>query len=328
MRRAAVLLLAALSGAALAAQEISAGAGRLHGIGGKAATYTWQLQYLRKAAAPWGWSLTWINEGHLPGHHQDGVALQVWRLHRMEHNNLNLGLGLGVYRTFDTFRDAEPDSYGNGHALKPILSLRARYPIRGGPWDAFVQVNRTLGPEQRQTQAALVGLGTRFGTQAPAGPALPKREREAPANELSFLFGRTILNSFESEATEFLQSFAVEYRRRLSRHVDLSFTYCDEGGIDAARRDGVAAQVWLSTRTPDRAWMLGFGAGPYACRTFPPREEGPAADTVNIRTSGRISMLVGRTLGGHWGARLQWNRTATRNHRDTDALLAGLAYAW
>lgn len=330
MRLVPFLLVAVLTGQAGGAQEIAAGVGRLHAIGGQASTYTWQLQYFRHFNPKWAASLTWLNEGHLPDHHQDGVTLQAWRLHRMEHNSLRLGLGLGIYRTFDTFRqdETDPDGYGNRHALRPILSLRAQYPIPGSAWEGFAQINRTMGPESYQTQAALLGLSTRFGAPASAAPAIRQRAGEAPPNELTFLFGRTILNSFESETTEFLQSFAVEYRRRLSRHLDLSFTYCDEGGIDTARRDGVAAQLWLSTRTPDRAWLLSFGMGPYLYRVFPPKEAGPAADTVNIRSSGRISMLVGRSIAEHWGVRLQWNRTVTLNHRDTDAILAGLAYAW
>lgn len=322
MRLSFLLLLMAFSLTIAGAQEVGLGAGRLHGIGEKEATYSWQLQYFQHFNEAWAGSLSWVNEGHLPGHHRDGVALQVWRFHRMERNSLRLGVGLGAYRTFDTTLQPEGD-YHNLHSLRPLLGLRAQYPWPGSAWEGFVQLNRTLGSGPA-TQSALVGVSTRFGCPAPSAPRMPPREE--PPNELAFLFGRTILNSFESEATELLQSFAVEYRRRLARHVELSFTYCDEGGIDAARRDGLAAQIWLTTRRPAGGWLLGFGMGPYFSRVYP--ETGSGSDTVNIRTSLRYSMVVGRHLWGNWGGRLQWNRTLTLNHRDTDVLLAGVAYAW
>ncbi|NTV76270.1 MAG: hypothetical protein HGA66_18965, partial [Holophaga sp.] len=269
-----------------------------------------------------------LNEGHLEGHHRDGASVQAWRFHRMEQNSLRLGAGLGVYRNFDTVPDPDARGYQNDHGLRTLVSLRAQYASTGGSWEGFVQLNRVLGTPGPQTQGALVGISTRLGGR-PLTPASGSRTpREDPPNELAFLFGRTILNSMESETTEFLQSFAIDYRRRLTRHVDLSVTYCDEGGIDAARRDGVAVQLWLSTRSAERDWLLSVGAGPYLSRTFPDRGQPQPPDTVNIRASGRYSMLVGRRLGGHWGVRLQWNRTVTLNDRDTDVLLSGLAYAW
>ena len=48
----------------------------------------------------------------------------------------------------------------------------------------------------------------------------------------------------------------------LSRYVSVSLAYCDEGDIDAVKRDGIAAQVWLSATSNDGRWLLAFGAGP------------------------------------------------------------------
>ncbi|WP_306599614.1 hypothetical protein [Geothrix sp. 21YS21S-2] len=323
-----LVLLAAVGGSHVRGQEVSAALGRLHVIGAREATYTWQFQYLHPLAGAWSASFTWLNEGHLDGHHRDGASVQVWRFHRMERNSLRLGAGLGIYRNFDTTPGQDGGGYQNDHGLRTLLSLRAQYPFAGGAWEGFVQLNRVLGAPGPQTQGSLVGVSTRFGGHPSVRPSASPAPREDPANELVFLFGRTILNSMESETTEFLQSFAVEYRRRLARNVDVSVTYCDEGGIDAARRDGLSVQAWLSTRSANRDWMLSVGIGPYLSRTFPDRGKSEPPDTVNIRSSGRISMLAGRSLGPHLGLRLQWNRTITLNDRDTDVLLTGLAYSW
>lgn len=96
----------------LAAQEFSAGLGRLHAIGASESTYSWQIQYLQNFGASWGVSLAWLNEGHLPDHHRDGAVLQGWALHRMERNGLQLGLGLGAYSSFDTTDEVGPVGYG------------------------------------------------------------------------------------------------------------------------------------------------------------------------------------------------------------------------
>jgi len=310
--------------ASLAAQEASFGVGRLHGLGHARPTYAWSVQYFHYLEPRWALGLGWLNEGHLDNHHRDGPYLQAWRFHRIPTNNLRLGVGLGVYRSFDTTSPGEGEPYRNDHALKPILGLRAVYPIAVGRWGVFAQATRILGPENRQTQSVMLGLTGRFGKRE--FQPEPQPVSEAPRQELSFLFGRTILNSLSSETTGFLEPFALEYRRQLGRHLAFSVAYTDEGDLEEAKRDGLSALLWVTNRSVGGAWLLGMGAGPYVNRSYP--MEHAADQRVNIRTSIRYALLLGRDLGGHWGARLQWNRTVTRNHRDTDILLAGLAYQW
>jgi hypothetical protein len=163
--------------------------------------------------------------------------------------------------------------------------------------------------------------------QAPSASQYRDTGRD-PLNEWTFLFGRTILNSFESESTSFMESSLVGYRRRVARHVDVSLSYCDEGGLGPVKRDGLALQGWVMTRPFQGQWLLGFGMGPYFNRLFPDRNAASASATANFRTNALYSMVVGRHLWRHWAGRLQWNRTLTRNNRDTDALLTGLAYQW
>lgn len=311
----------------LPAQEVAFGVGRLHELGAKETTYSWQFQYLQYFNESWAGSFTWLNEGHLSDHHRDGAALQGWHFHRMENNALRLGAGLGLYRYFDTTSQDQADGYRNNHGIKPILSLRGQYPWPSGAWSTFAQLNRVFGPDGPQTQGILIGVSTRFAP-APAGEKRATRGTsvEDTDNELDFMFGRTILNSFESEASDFLSSYAVDYRRRVADHLDLTVGYCDEGGIDSAKRDGLVAQGWVTTRPSHGDWLLGAGFGPYCYRDFPDQKSSSAG--TSIRTSMRYSMIVGHHLWAHWSGRLQWNRTLTHYQRDTDVLLAGLAYQW
>ncbi|MFP3624642.1 hypothetical protein SB771_35805, partial [Burkholderia sp. SIMBA_051] len=69
------------------------------------------------------------------------------------------------------------------------------------------------------------------------------RTSNVTGNELTILFGRTILNSNESESSS---AGSLEYRRGLWRYVDVSASYIHEGGHIQSRRDGVAAQLWAT----------------------------------------------------------------------------------
>lgn len=307
-------------GHALAAQELSAAAGRLHGMTAGGVTYSWHLQFIQPLNERWGVGLAWLNEGHREDHHRDGLVVQGWYHHVMRANRLRLGAGLGLLRSFDTTGEAS-GAYRNEHPIRPILSLKAAYPWHGGAWGTYLQVNRVLGPAGDQTQAILVGVGARYGR--PASPA-SKPRAGAAGQELAVLFGRTILNSFSSETTRFLESLALEYRRRVGRHLAVSLAYTDEGGLPGASRDGLVAMAWLDSRSGDGAWRVALGLGPYVSRDQP----SDAPGKVTVRTSGRYALSLDRHLGGHWGVRLQWNRTLTRYDRDTDALLTGLAYSW
>lgn len=314
------------------AQSASVAVGHLHAIGERKATYTWHLQYAHSLSQKMEGTLTWLNEGHLSDHHRDGISLQIWRLHQVPSNSLQFGIGAGPYHYFDTTTGAKAPKFSNQHGFKGLVSLRAQYPSRAGSWAAFIQLNRVVtGASSPQTQALLAGARVQFGERRTSRPAtrpadIPTGKMAANDTEIALLFGRTILNSFKSETTAGFESFAIEYRQGLSQHLAWSVAYCDEGGIDAARKDGVAVQGWLVAPSADRKWLLAFGAGPYIYRVFPEFDRG--SRTVNLRTSLRYSMMVGHHLGGHWGARLQWSRTLTRSDQDTDALIAGVAYLW
>lgn len=68
-------------------------------------------------------SFTYLNEGHLPDHHRDGYAPQVWLRTNIINRQLSLAAGVGPYLYHDTASGrGQIDSY-NAHGLGGIVSL-------------------------------------------------------------------------------------------------------------------------------------------------------------------------------------------------------------
>ena len=80
------------------------------------------------------------------------------------------------------------------------------------------------------------------------------------ANEVTVFVGQTIVNSFESEKSV---AAAIEYRRRLSRQIDWTFSGLYEGDNRLVRRNGVMTQLWVTKELLDDALSVGAGAGAY-----------------------------------------------------------------
>jgi len=62
-------------------------ADELYGMGGMMrsrnldaddSSYSWQLEYRQPLGEHLAVSLSYLNEGHVPAHHRDGNALQLW----------------------------------------------------------------------------------------------------------------------------------------------------------------------------------------------------------------------------------------------------------
>jgi len=82
------------------AQEFSLLAGPLRS--GSQNTYSWEANYREGLGRYVAWSFSWLNEGHIPDHHRDGQALQIWGRLPLWDDRLELSAGAGPYRYFDT----------------------------------------------------------------------------------------------------------------------------------------------------------------------------------------------------------------------------------
>lgn len=319
-RRPGILALAGVLAGGIRAQELAGALGRLHEVGEPGFTYTWRMDYHQHLTPNLALSFGWLNEGHLPEHHRDGWVAQAWATRDPRGQRLRMGVGLGLYRSFDT--NLVGEAYRNEHVTRPLLTLALAHPIGEGPWSAQVQVNRTLGGREPVTQGMLLGLLWRIGPSeapAPRPPASPEGEGR---QELLVAFGQTILNSDVSQTSD---AYEIAYRRRLAPHWSWSASYVNEGTPEKLRRDGLNLQAWLDGFFLEHRLRLGLGFGPYATRV---EHYGKGPDRDDVRLSGRITLAAGWRLASQWTVYATWNRIATTYHRDTDLLAAGLGFDW
>jgi len=95
------------------AQEFSLLAGPLRSNGHN--TYSWEASYREGLGRYAAWSFSWLNEGHIPDHHRDGQAFQIWGRVPLWNDRLELSAGAGPYRYFDTSQAQAGRDYSNTH---------------------------------------------------------------------------------------------------------------------------------------------------------------------------------------------------------------------
>ena len=241
------------------AQEFSFLAGPLRS--GSQNTYSWEANYREGLGYYAAWSFSWLNEGHIPDHHRDGQAVQIWGRLPVWDDRLELSAGAGPYRYFDTSAAQAGGDYANTHGWGGILTLRAAYYFENR-WVAEMKLNRVQAFGGPNTTALLFGIGYQLDAPQGRGPRAraPSRTTNVTGNEVTVMVGTTILNSPGSESN---LAESIEYRRGLWRYVDFTASYLHEGGHVQSRRDGVAVQLWATRAFFDDRLTLGVGAGPY-----------------------------------------------------------------
>lgn len=312
---------AVLATSCASAQELSLYAGPLTGGSGNR-SYSWAIDYTEGFGQYFAGSIGWLNEGHVPGHHRDGQAVQVWARLPSPTRRFVFSVGVGPYRYFDTETAANGGGYSNTHGWGVVYSARAAF-YSAHRWTANLQLNHVQVSSGPSTTALLVGIGYQLDAPGERGPrafALP-RTRKVTNNEISLLAGETILNN-NGSATSIAE--AIEFRHGLTRYLDGTIGYLHEGNAVQSRRDGITAQLWLTRAFFDERLALGIGAGAYAAVHRPDGAQGGIAGDGIF--SGLVSITASYRLTPHWSARLTWNRVVTRYSRDTDVILGGIGY--
>ena len=312
-----------LAAAPVDAQELDALAGSMTDIPTPQATYAWRLGYTQGVSEHFQFIVSWLNEGHIDGHHRDGYTLQLGARTTTFSRQLAIGLSGGVYRYFDT-AELDTSAYANHHRWGGIVSGNAAY-FFANRLVFRTEVSRiwTYG-QANDSWTALVGLG--YQLQAPQEPGYRARpasqRRRTTNNEITAFIGRTVVNSFGSERSV---AVALEYRRGIARYIDWSFAIIDEGDPAVIRRNGLVTQLWAIRSFFDDRMTLGIGGGVYVAieekyELGPDDygEEGTVAELVTPTISWRIAP---RFL-----LRFNWERTLTSYDKDTDIFLFGLGY--
>ena len=310
-------------GGAAYAQELSLFAGGLRESGTKEGSPVWALEYQHPLHENVGASFSWLNEGHVPGHHRDGQSIQIWGRTNVLDRRLSLAAGVGPYRYFDTTVSSAGDGYGNVHGWGTVGSLAATY-YTGSRWLYQMRFNRIVTHDSINTSALMFGIGYQLEPVSERGPQVsaPRQLEKTTTDEITLFLGRTIVNSYDSERDS---ARALEYRHGLGRYFDVTLGVLNEGDPGLVRRTGITAQIWAvrEVLASDRL-VLGIGFGPYLAidkyRTSV-SGEGGGSDFSWIFTA-----TAADRFSRHWDARISWNRINTDYHRDTDVILFGAGY--
>ena len=326
MKLAFAAALAAFVCAAPAARAQEAGLllGRTFVSETRDSSYAWSVDYRQSITRHLAWSIAYLNEGHPPGHHRDGLSAQAWARLPLFDDRLWIAAGGGLYRYYDTQAGAGGES-ANVHDRRPIYSLSASYYSRG-PLFARLVVNHVSSERSVDATTFLAGIGLRLGTRS--WGALPPPERRDPGpdawrrgQELSVFAGGTTVNTFASQKA---RARGIEFRHDLGRYSEWSITVLNEGSNELIRRNGVASQLWLVRPAWNGALRLGVGLGLYGnLDRRRPAEEGESEGRRGV--AGIMGMSAAVRIAGPWSARLTWTRIVTDYSRDTDVYTLGAA---
>jgi hypothetical protein len=304
------------------AEELAAYAGRIGADDADSGSYTWQLEYRQNLARYLDASFLYVNEGHVPGHHRDGIAVQAWAVTPRLGGRFTLAVGAGPYLYCDTQEKAQPPGFEDGHDLGMIYSgsftwyASERFFLR-------LNVNEIKAGSAASTRSYVLGAGYRldqlaqdFSRVFPGHEAYPQQP-----NELTAFAGVTILNSEDSENAA---AVGVEYRRRVAGNFDLTGSWFNEEAGADKRYNSLAAQAWLVKYWPERGLSVGFGLGPnFSLGDHQAADGRPLKEVVGL-----ASMSAAWRFAQSWQARLTWNRGFTADDQDRDLILLGVGYLW
>lgn len=304
MRCALILMvLLLISTAPAVADELFALGGAMRSINAdkNGTSHSWQLEYRKELNEHFAASISYLNEGHVPAHHRDGNAIQLWAKSVAFDDRLSLSVGIGPYYYFDTTNPAANGSYTNDHGLGAVFSLATIWQTET-PWLFQLRTNFVKIFGNIDSMSALAGIGYQLDAPGPAKPRESSAEFRDLAidNEITLFVGRTITNSFKSEHST---SLSIEYRRGLLRYLDWTVSWLYEGDTRLVRRDGLTSQLWAVKAFLDDRIALGYGTGAYFAidRQAGHNQEGDRIISVIVTLTGSYR------LDPHWSLRTSWN---------------------
>jgi hypothetical protein len=317
-------LLHVLSAAAVAsgarAQEATVLLGRANAEGQD--TYAYQLEYRAPLVRYLDASFSYVNEGHLFDHQRDGGAVQLWAVTPRWRDRLDFALGVGPYFYFDTqslIRPYPEPWYRNYHSIAEIYTGSLTYSPTEH-WFIRLNLSEVHAPGDVDTHLVLLGAGYRPG--ASGGPS--EAEISPGINQLEVFGGQTSENNYyTSYHNETTLTYGIEYRRAMTRHLELSAAWLSENDGVSGRRNGALAEIWLAQRLSGR-FSVGIGAGPYYTLKRYRGDDGLRA----ARLTGVLSMTAGWQLTRSLLVRFSWHRGLTHDDQDRDILTLGLAWGW
>ncbi|MFI5180036.1 MAG: hypothetical protein ACHQPI_01435 [Thermoanaerobaculia bacterium] len=305
-----------------AAQEVTLFGGVTKSITPDEKTYAWKLEYRQGLGEHFGFTYSWLNEGHVTDHHRDGHSLQLWARENVFDRRLSVSLGAGAIRYYDTSGTGEASAYNDVHGFAGLVSLDVAAYL-GKRWILRAEVNRTFATSQSiDTWDFMAGLGYQLTPPDEPGPrAWPEKQAEPTThNEVTAFVGQTVVNSFDSSKSV---ATSLEYRRGLSRYFDVSASFLYEGDSRVVRRGGFIIEGWFGRAFLHDRLALSLGVGVYLAVD---KREAAASGDQGGTVAAIITPSVSYRFAKHWDARLSWNRIATTYDKDTDVFQLGVGY--
>jgi hypothetical protein len=313
------------AGLNLQAQELTFLGGLLPKSNFERANYTWQVDYRQDLYRNFAASIAYVNEGHVPGHHRDGTAWEVWGRLPLFKDRFSISLGLGAYYFYDTQPLPGGDT-ANIHGMAPIYSLSATGYL-SNRWFYRLNYNRISPANQLKVNTLTAGVGFWFGQDKKPTPGklgdAPNEQAYVSDNELTVFMGQSVVNTFLNPKA---RAFAGEYRRGVFPHIDWTASAIYEGDPQIVRRSGVATQLWFVNTFFNGRITVGAGAGPYL---FLDRKHPSGAGQIDPAAIAPLASLTfSARLSEHWIMRLIFDRVTSSYNRDADIFLLGFGYRW
>jgi hypothetical protein len=319
-----LLLLCCAAPGSASAGELYGLYGATHAIESPDYSFSYQVEYKEGLGENLAASASYLNEGHVPNHHRDGlVPIMLWGRTNLLDRRLSLAVGAGPYLYADTTRIGgivkDDHDVGGLMAVSATLYTRSRLLLQG-------RLNWVATGRSIDTLTALVGIGYQLDAPLTPGPlpAPPTQPEKTTSNELSVYVGQTVVNNPGSPKS---LATCVEYRRGLLRYLDLSAAWLNEGDNKLIRRNGALAQLWLTRAFLDDHLSLGVGFGAYLA--IDKRKVANADQGGSGFASGVMSVTASvRDFGFNPDLSLRFvmNRIITNYDKDTDIFLLGFGY--
>lgn len=291
----------------------------------------WQVEYLQQPLTNFALSFSYLNEAQLKNadqpkyvhHARDGGALQFWATTPRWFDSLQLAVGAGPYVYFDTQSEPPPFGFRDYHSVALLYSVAIKYYTPIGLF-AQLRLNEVHAPGNIDDRMLEVGIGYRVRSHVSDAQLWAPSQPPLDLNQFAVLVGRTADSNYNDTSAS---AYELEYRRGLTRHLEVSGMWLDEGDGISGRHYGVAPQAWVTDDFIRRRLIIGIGAGPF----FALR----AHDAADVETreefphvSGLVSMTAAYQATNWLLARFEWHRGFTSDSQDRDVLLLGLAVAW
>lgn len=292
----------------------------------------WGLEFRQVDAPHFAWSFAYLNDGHFPGHHRDGVSAEAWVPFAIA-DRLTLSVGGGPFYYFDTEHAQKLDGYADVHGWAWLLSADMRIALwshlQQPGWFLDLRYDWSAPAHDIETHSIALGVGYRMYSDFASGTPTRGTVAGFSTDEIAGYVGKTVVNSFSSQ-----WSFAeaLEYRRQLVfPFLRTSLALVNEGDAQLVRRKGVIYELWGEPSFWDGNASVGVGWGGYTAvdksRPTPGRHVSYVTSvTISARLLNLVPIWKSTAIGEQTDFRVTWHRIVTDYDRDTDILLFGLGY--